>query len=417
MPFLGRAHPQRGQESGSRELPALLATQNPGALTQWTNALFGLNSTPARWLAIGTGVTEGQGASTRANRWIDQVLSTIRTAKGSPTGQQFVSAAYGVTGTDSPWATTGVALAGATTVATTSGVGYRMQILSQGSGAAGQFGTSTFGTASFGGTTGGSTPGSVTFTVTGTTADVWYVSELGAGTFTYTVDAGSPTSVSTDAPHDIQRIAGIPLGANASHTVAINATAGTVYISGLTVYGTDAGTGIHLYDAARTNIVSSTYTANMTDTSDVAATIAPDLVTIDLGYNDAAAGINPGQTVSNINSIITMLRSLPKVPSIVIVINPYPSGASLTSSWPDFVPGLRQLAVDGSLGLIDLTVPMPLADLSGTGLYRTDGRHPNDSGYTSIATTASSLLNVAVTPAPGPSTSGAGRGLLFSNIA
>jgi lysophospholipase L1-like esterase len=550
MPILGRGRPH----GPARVVPAPLISSNPGALTQWAAALTGLNSVPARWLAIGDGPTEGQGSSTRAGRWVDQVLSTIRTAKSVTGTQQFISAAYGVTGTDSPWANTGVVFAGSVSAAATSGVGSRIAVLSQGGTAAGQFGTSTFGTAPFGGTAGGSTAGSVTFTVTGTTVDLWYVSELSSGSFTYQVDSGTAVSVSTAATHDIKRITGISLGANTSHTVTVTVTAGTVYLSGLTVYGTDGGTGVHLYEAARTAATTATFAANTTDLADVAATVAPDLVTIQLGYNDVAAGIGPGTHRSNLLTIISTLRALPKVPSIALIIGHYPaslgsatsttgilprsgwtatadtqettaengaasnvldgnpssiwhtqysgvvstlphnividmrstsivsqlrylprpaSGSAngtigayqvhvstdgttwgspvasgtwiddatektasftgvsaryirltatteaggrgpwtsaaeinvvglipvTTGGWPDYVSVQRSLGViDSNLGVVDLSLQLPLADTAGTGLYRTDGRHPNDSGHTAWATRIAAFTNVAVTP-------------------
>lgn len=413
MPLLGRTRPPG--IFGSARLPALQTTRNPGSLVQWATALAGLNSTPARWLSIGDGPAEGQGASTRANRWVDQVLSTIRTAKSSPTGQAFVSAAYQVTGPNSPWASTGVALGGSATAGTASGLGQRIVTLSQGGTSSGQFGTSAFGTAAFGGSSGGSTPGSVTFTVTGTTADLWYVSEATSGNFTYAVDGGTPVTVSTAGAHDIQRIGGITLGANTSHTVAVNLTAGTVYISGLTVYGLDSGTGIHLYDSARTGATSATFSSGIADVTDVAATIAPDLVTIAVGYNDGGAGIPPGQTAANVSTVITMLKALPKVPSIVLVINPYPAGAAV-ADWPGYVPGLRSIpTVDPTIGLVDLTLTLPLADLSGTGLYRADGKFPNDSGHAAWAAQVAAFTNVTLIPAGVAAT--AGRQLLLSGIA
>jgi hypothetical protein len=320
MPVLGRSRPH----GGARYVPAPLATRNPGALAQWGNALASLNFTPARWMAIGGGPTEGQGASTRTARWIETALSTIRTSKSAPSGQLYLSAGYGVTGPDSPWATTAVTLAGSYTVDTSSGVGYRIVNLSVGGTASGQFGTSAFGTAAFGGTAGGSVPGSVTFTVTGTSADLWYVSESTSGDFSYQVDSGSVVTVQTAGSHDLQRRTAIPLGANTSHTVKVTAVAGTSYVSGLTVYGTDTGTGIHLYDAARTSATSATFASNMVDITDAAMTVAPDLVTIELGLNDDSAALTPAQTGANIQVLINMLRALPKVPSIMLIIPPVP---------------------------------------------------------------------------------------------
>lgn len=405
MPRLGRATPQRG----AHLLPALPTSRNLGALTQWGTALSGLNSSAAKWLAIGADGTEGQGASTRANRWIDQALATIRTSKSVTGGQGWVSAAYQVTGPNSPWATSQVAYLGGASAATTAGVGYRYAILPP--------------------------AGSVTFTIAGNAVDLWFIAEATSGTLSYRVDAGPTTTIATAGTHDIRQVAGIGLGGTGSHTVTVTAAAGTVYITGLMVYSGDAGTGVQLYDAARVGVTSGMYAGSSTDLADVVSTVAPDLVTIELGINDAGVGIMPIATVANIQTIVTALRGLPKVPSIILVIPPYPAmgsggltviagfglapfGTSPFGSgvitppvgWPDYVIALRRMAaVDSALAVLDLSLSLPAADTTGTGLYQTDGRNLNDSGHAAAAAQFVNFANLGVTVAP----ASAGRGQFF----
>lgn len=433
MPIYGRSRPHTGADL----IRALPASRNAEALGQWSTALATVTTAPVRWMAIGDGVTEGQGATTRANRWIEQALATIRTSKSVTGGQGFVSAAYQVTAPGSTWSASQVAYAGSVSTATTTGVGYRVAVLSTFAGGGGaEFGAAPFGAASFGkvsgsgfgtsafgrspfgrGTASASTPGSVTFTVTGDLVDLWYVGEPTSGSLTYRVDAGSDVSVTTTGAHDLRRISGIPLGATGSHTVTVTVSTGTVYVSGLTVYSGDAGSGIQLYDAARVGATSATYAGGLVDLTDTALTVAPDLVSIELGYNDAAAGITPGQTVSNIQQVISMLRALPKPPSIVLVIGYYPDG-SVLPNWSSYVPGLRRMAVtDPNLGLVDLSLSLPLADASGTGLYQTDGRYPNNTGHAQIAARFSDFTNVTIAAPPPPVPTGAGRALLLAGIA
>lgn len=411
MPRLGRGTPQRG----AHLLPAPPTTRNPGALTQWAAALGALNSSPAKWLAIGDGVTEGQGAATRAARWIDAALATIRTSKSLTGGQGFVSAAYQVTGPDSPWAGTQVTASGVTSTGTTAGVGYRFRTLSPSGSTGGAFGTSAFGTAIFGGSTGGGTAGSVVFTVTGNSVDLWYLSEAASGQLSYRVDSGTTTTIDTAASHDLRVVSGIPLGATGSHTVTVAAASGTVYVTGLMVYSADAGSGVQLYDAARVGATTATYAGNPADFVDFATSVAPDLVTIELGYDDAASGISPATSGSNLSTIVATLRALPKAPSIVLVVGYHPSGASAVTSWPDYAAVQRRMAVvDTNLGLVDLTVPLPAADLSGSGLYRADGRYPNDTGHAAVAAQVANFVNLTVPVAP---TVASGRFLLLAGAA
>lgn len=593
----------RGKPHGGADfLLARPVARNADALTAWGTALSGLNFAAAKWLAIGDGITEGQGASTRANRWIDQTLATIRASKSATGGQGFVSAAYGVTGSDSPWASTQVTYGGAATTGTTAGVGYRHVQLAMGGAAdpyPGSFAPGETSPASSAGG-GGGTPGSVAFTVTGTSADLWYVSESTSGTFTYKVDAGSTVTVSTAGAHDLRTVNGINLGAVGSHTVTVTVTAGTVYIAGLMVYSGDAASGIQLYDAARNGITSSGYATDLPMVTDLASTVAPHLVSIELGSTDAAATVPPVTTVANIAALIAMLRALPRVPAIVLVIphHPVPTGsgtstttttgfgtspfgtsafgvgvttttsgtsstgalprtgwtivadsqetagengaatnaidgdpatywhthwsggvedplphtltidmkaattvsavkylprsgggngtigqysvsvsidgatwgspvatgtwaddgsektasftdvsaryvrltaiteaggrgawssaaevnvvgttAAPTAGWPDYVTALRNMAVvDPSITLLDLSLALPAADASGTGLYRTDGKNLNDSGHSAVAAQFASLVNLNVIVAPGATGTASGRHLLLAGV-
>jgi lysophospholipase L1-like esterase len=115
-------------------------------------------------------------------------------------------------------------------------------------------------------------------------------------------------------------------------------------------------------------------------------TVAPDLVSIELGLNDQGGGLTPSQTVINIRQLIAALRGLPTVPSIVLIIAYTPDASTGITQWADYVTAMRMLAVgDGMLTAIDLSASMPAATTAGTGYYRTDGLHPNDSGHALIA--------------------------------
>jgi hypothetical protein len=388
-----------------------------------TQAFFTL-MTPA---ASKTGLEFVLDAATtlRARRWVNGSATEIASTAYSNTTHRWwrvIETGGSTLWQTSPDGTTWTTL-GSVATSTLAGLGISITRLRAGLGAGHFQADANPGTALFDNLNSGAAPppavtsGSVTFTVTGTAADLWYVSEQTSGSFTYKVDSGTPVTVDTAAVHDLRRISGISLGASGSHTVAVSVVTGPVYVTGLTVYGADTGTGVHLYDAARTSATSATYASNMGDITDMAAMIAPDLVTIALGYNDPAAGISPAQTVANLSTLIAMLRSLSKVPSIMLVINPYPSGSSV-ANWPDFVPSLRRMAaIDSNLALLDLTLPMPLADTSGTGLYRVDGRNLNDTGHTQVASLFTAFANLNVTVLPGPSAAGSNRHLLLANAA
>lgn len=75
-------------------------------LAHWSAALNDRANRPATWLAMGDSITEGQGASSRDNRWITRTLNGLRAAyptAGVVGGTGYLPGWYAVFGPDSPW--------------------------------------------------------------------------------------------------------------------------------------------------------------------------------------------------------------------------------------------------------------------------------------------------------------------------
>jgi lysophospholipase L1-like esterase len=322
-------------------------------------------------------------ASVRSNRWIDLCLTRFRTFAGVSTsgGRGFVPTYYIADSfTDSS-----IVRAGTNSASTTAGFGYRGR----------QLGAS----------------GSVAWTVTGTSADIWYRQVSGGGSFTWKIDSGSTTTVSTAGADSWIKL-NVSLGSSGSHTVTVARTVGTVTIGGLMVYNNDATAGVQLYDAAVAGIRTDQYLGNAafdagtpeyTLFKAAVATIAPDLISIFLGVNDSLQNAQtPTQCAANLTTLITDMKALAKRPDIVLIASyDQPDG----TSWSSYRTQIVNLAATQGVTLLDLYSLMPSAS---TTTYYNDGIHPNDAGEIQIANHFSDVVDISAGVADAPTTSATG---------
>lgn len=349
----------------------------------WQTALSSAASTPARWVAVGDSITEGQGATTRANRYVQKALGLFRAAAGvGGGGVGFVPPAYATynDGAGSNWGSAGITSAGTIAQAQFIGLGYRARQLDA--------------------------SGTVTWAVTGTGVDIWYASFSGGGSFTWAIDGGTTTAVNTNGTYSQMKVP-VTFGTTGSHTVTVTRTAGTVYIGGITVYDGDATGGVTVYDAGHTGIDSTQYvglsTISSGTTPDYATQLAtwqaigPKLLTVELGLNDYLNNTaTPAQLQTHVRQIVTDTKAMGATPLIIIAYTPTPGLAVVgqTLAWSDYASALRTIATtDPSVGLLDLTATMPQATTSGTGFYQPDGLHPNDVGHAEVARQLATMLS------------------------
>jgi hypothetical protein len=221
-----------------------LRTADAAALRPFHAALGARNWAPVDVLMIGDSFTEGRGATLTARSLTVRVTAALRQTlqpSGIAGGFGYLSAwsgssatAGGGTITDYP-----VALAGAPdTTDGTYGVSRRNIFLSSGQ--------------------------SATFTITGTGFDIFWVQGPALGTFTYAVDGGSTTTVTSTggaAPTSGHRtqVTGLSAG---SHTVVLTRLTGVNVIEGLMVYNGDEAAGIRVWNAGRGGSTASNFAGN-----------------------------------------------------------------------------------------------------------------------------------------------------------
>jgi len=336
--------------------------------TTWNTALAAGTAT---WMAVGDSITEGQGASARVNRWIEKTAALIATAKSVPVTGVYLPAWY-ATYSPTTW----------TPYTATSGTVTNSSA----------YGNPGNRTASLGAS------GSRTFSVTGTSVDIWYYLGTTSNTFSYRIDGGTAVTVNatgtfSPTPSKVT----VSLGASGTHTVVITRLTGTPLFIG--VDGNN-GPGLTLFDGGHTGYVANQYVSTLTQWQAFNAAVAPDLATIALGMNEYLNNPRtPAQYKTDMQTLITSLRSQTKKPSIMLVIYYAPApgqqAAGQTATFDNYAQQLLDIATaDPTVGVTDLRLNMPQATTSGTGYYNADGIHPNDSGHTQIA----SLMQATLAP-------------------
>jgi lysophospholipase L1-like esterase len=340
-----------GTSVGAGPLPAMVA---------WRNALKNRATTPATVLWIGDSLSEGQGASARANRWQDKVLAQLRTDLPTPGvagGYGYVPTWYAVYTPDSTWSTTHRSTTG--TVAdlqqnpgdtVDKNLGLRHTNLAAGA--------------------------TLSMTVTGTSADVWW--QQGYGSFTVAVDGGTPTTINTSGgTTGYPSKTTISLGATGSHTVLITATTAS-RVAGLMVYDGDETKGIRAVDAAHVGFFSDSYLgAGMQRAWQL---VSPDLAVIELGVNDYVfAHQTSAQVKANLQTLISEIRAgVSKQVSIAVVII---AGTINSGSNAETYTAYRNAIT--AITTADPTVK--LLDWGTITQTASDAFHPSNAGYTTLA--------------------------------
>ena len=231
---------------------------------------------------------------------------------------------------------------------------------------------------------------SVTYTVTGDVADIWYVKESGLGTLNYKIGNGSFTSVNANSTtyNPSARIQNVSLGTSGSHTITISATGNPIYLDGFTIYNGDQSKGIQMYDAAYSGADVETYLQDLAGFTQSVAKVSPQLVSIALGANDYLEQHPPATFKSELEQLVSAIKSLPNPPSIELVaVYQVYNPDTARYHYPSYVQQMQDIAAadPGHINFLDLSKVMPVADTSGTGYYTTDGLHPNNTGQRVVA--------------------------------
>lgn len=353
-------------------------------LPNWQQACRLRQSAPAKVVWIGDSLTEGQGATTQAQRHVDLIATMLRTNFYTP-GVQLSYAGHSyyppftLTQGDSTF--TVPATTGTVTNYQTMGLGLHSAYMNS--------------------------AGSITWTITADSADLFYYTFPAAGTFTYSIDGATAVSINAQSASDLP--AGgrthISLGTLGSHTIKITWVSGNVIFHGIAGFAGDYNAGFQVWNAGRYGAISGNFTsttdtgtANGTTTAAAhnaaVAAIAPHLVVIELGandwLNDTSTGNgtgSPAYTQANLQQLITQCAAYSNPPDILLTsVYQLPQSQSSSShTWSEYCAVMDTLVTNNSNVYHFSWRPRFTQPISTSLLRPSDNRHPNNTGYQMIA--------------------------------
>lgn len=244
----------------------------------------------------------------------------------------------------------------------------------------------------------------LTYSLVGDSADIMWVGATGNGTFSYQVDAGAVTNVSTSVPFTgAQTLTRVSLGTAGAHTLTIRYVSGTlVYITGVIEYNTDSASGIQVHDCGFSGSTTAFWTigGGAAEMAAAVPALAPGLVIIELGLNDPASGITASAAAANVTTIISQVRAALTTPPPFLILADYNAaqdGPTTPAQWAAYVQAYYGVAAaDPMVDILDLTLRMPSTGAANTwGLYNADGIHPNNHGHQMMADALAAYLSPA----------------------
>jgi lysophospholipase L1-like esterase len=254
---------------GSGDTAALFAPR-------WQSALANAHSAQVSAIFVGSSTTAGSNATVSTNRYVDQLGNLLHKQfnAGAATGGRHVPLA------DTGWTT------GGTVTTDVSDLSNYSRILNAGA--------------------------SLTRTIPNCTGfDVYFVQGPGSGSFTVTIDGGTPTTVTPDASGAAGRHDGTWTSTaltRGTHTLVITAVS-TCNISSVYAQDSDATTGVRLYNSGRASTTASSFTSNTTMWQRAANLPNTALVVLMLGANDYASSVDPATFKANILTLINNAKS------------------------------------------------------------------------------------------------------------
>lgn len=207
----------------------------------------------------------------------------------------------------------------------------------------------------------------------------------GQGAFSYTIDGGSPVTVSaTGSNMVLTKVTGLP---NTAHTVVLTATSSRAFVAAI---GVNAGKGVCLINASQCGSTASQWLGTNAYSDLINALIAaqPSIVLAELGSNETAQGVSASTFQTNMQTVITKLKTASIAPFLTATMQ-YPGGPMWNAMY--------NLADSNGLPLLDMqdrigTVP--------SDLKASDGQHFNAAGYSLKAAGWADMLQIPRPPTP-----------------
>jgi len=254
---------------------------------------------------------------------------------------------------------------------------------------------------------------SITFSLVGDSADIMWVQTPFGGTFSWSVDGGPATHVSTNASSTVDgKLTHVPLGSAGSHSLVLSWVSGSSDIDGVIENNGDYTSGIGVHDAGHygwqaSNWVSALNGGAASGPAAAIAALAPSAVIITLGFNDQYSGVAPSDFQTRLQTIIADLQARLVKPYPAVILNMLPARIN-QAKWA--YPWSQYVAAAGNVSAADTSGPggssvvsvmdfssaadMPGADADVYGFWQTgDLVHPSIRGHQMIADCLTAFLS------------------------
>jgi lysophospholipase L1-like esterase len=254
---------------------------------------------------------------------------------------------------------------------------------------------------------------SITFSLVGDSADIMWVQAPFGGTFSWSVDGGPTTQVSTNGGGTLDgQLTHIPLGPAGPHSLVLSWVSGNADIDGVIENNGDYACGIGVHDAGHYGWQASHWITALdggaaSGPAAAFAALAPSAVILTLGTSDQYSGVAPATFQARLQTIISSLQTrLPK-PYPAFILNMLPARinqASYAYPWSQYVTAAGNVAAadksgPGSTSIVSLfdfssAADMPGADADIYGFWQVgDLVHPSIRGHQMIADTLTAFLS------------------------
>jgi len=247
------------------------------------------------------------------------------------------------------------------------------------------------------------TPATKGVTCTGTDFTIYYLKQSGGGSFTYSIDSGGNTTISTANASNALGTTNITGQTQAQHTILMTVSAAGT--AGVTLFGVDCNItnsgGIKIDKLGMSGSRAPKWTAidAILWQSEIAA-LNPSLVIITLGQNDVSASETADTYISNITTIINRVRiASPTVPIILAPQSPYTTVTPI-GDVSAYYPSLQDLARTNGYGYVEPAKFFgSYTEASTNGLWAADNPgHLSTSGDQLFASILMDYLGLAAAP-------------------
>jgi lysophospholipase L1-like esterase len=230
---------------------------------------------------------------------------------------------------------------------------------------------------------------------------IYYLSGPTTGTFSWSVDGGSATTVATTNPTEGVSKITVPAGVGGMHVLRINGVTGAVFIVGV---GAQLSTNVGGIEFTWQGVSSTTtaYWANGSvapfGSQNTLAQYKPDLLIVGLGLNDANTTLGGTAAIykSNLAYIIDHQRSLG---GDVLLIVPWVSDVASQADFAPYRAAAYQLCDEKDIALIDMGDRWPTPNATAVAepyaLMDTDHLHGTERGYWDMASAVNDALTSA----------------------